>query len=94
MTSTDLYTVAQAAAKLQVSESWLRKRATARAVPTTFLGRMLRFSECDLEEIIAAHREEPRTAGRRRGRRGHTKTPRPQSHNPAGASHPPTERSA
>jgi hypothetical protein len=32
-----LYTPAQAAALLQVPESWLRRRAAARQVPCTFL---------------------------------------------------------
>jgi excisionase family DNA binding protein len=49
-----LYTAEQAAALLQVSPSWLRKRATARAIPCTFVGKHLRFSMNDLAMIIAA----------------------------------------
>lgn len=60
-----LLTPAQAAARLQVRESWLRAKASARAIPCTFVGRHLRFSEQDLADIIAAGRTEPR-----RGRRG------------------------
>ncbi|GAA0986463.1 hypothetical protein GCM10009555_063980 [Acrocarpospora macrocephala] len=34
--------------------SWLRRKAAARAVPCTFLGKHLRFSRTDLEAIAAA----------------------------------------
>ncbi|MGC9667410.1 helix-turn-helix domain-containing protein [Planosporangium sp. 12N6] len=49
-----LYTAEQAAALLQISPSWLRKKATARAIPCTFVGKHLRFSANDLNLIIAA----------------------------------------
>ncbi|WP_325052948.1 helix-turn-helix domain-containing protein [Actinomadura sp. WAC 06369] len=62
-----LYTPAEAAAILQVRESWLRKKASARAVPCTFIGKHLRFSEQDIEAIIAAGAKQP--VVRRRGRR-------------------------
>ncbi|MCK2243667.1 MULTISPECIES: helix-turn-helix domain-containing protein [unclassified Crossiella] len=48
-----LCTPAQAAALLQVRESWLRRRAACRQVPCTFLGKHLRFSRLDLEQILA-----------------------------------------
>lgn len=70
-----LLTPAQAARLLAVPESWLRRRATARAVPCTFLGKHLRFSPADVTAIAAAGAH-PATAsrpsarpGRRRGRR-------------------------
>ena len=47
-----LYTAPQAAALLQVSPSWLRKKATARQVPCTFVGRYLRFSVDDIVTIM------------------------------------------
>jgi hypothetical protein len=47
-----LYTPAQAAAALQVPESWLRRRAARRDVPCTFLGKHLRFSQANLEAIV------------------------------------------
>lgn len=47
-----LYTADQAAALLQASPSWLRKKATARAIPCTFVGKHLRFSAHDLAMII------------------------------------------
>ncbi|MBF9129691.1 helix-turn-helix domain-containing protein [Plantactinospora sp. S1510] len=47
-----LYTPAEAAHRLQVRESWLRKKAAARKVPCTFLGKHLRFSPADLAAII------------------------------------------
>jgi excisionase family DNA binding protein len=53
-TALQLYTAEQAAALLQVSPWWLRKKATARAIPCTFIGRQLRFTARDLAEIIAA----------------------------------------
>ena len=49
-----LYTPAEAADLLAVRESWLRRRATARAVPCTFLGKHLRFSHADLVAIACA----------------------------------------
>ena len=49
-----LYTPAEAAELLKVRESWLRRRATARAVPCTFLGKHLRFSPADLVAIARA----------------------------------------
>jgi excisionase family DNA binding protein len=69
-----LYTVEEAAALLQVRPSWLRRKAAARAVPCTFLGKHLRFSRTDLDAIItggsqqtAPARQRPATvpAGRR-----------------------------
>ncbi|MEU8140242.1 helix-turn-helix domain-containing protein, partial [Streptodolium elevatio] len=44
-----LLTPAQAAARLQVRESWLRAKVSARVVPCTFVGRHLRFSEAPVE---------------------------------------------
>src|SRR5213078_3926347 len=49
-----LYTPAEAAQRLRVRESWLRKKAAARQVPCTFLGKHLRFSPTDLAAIIVA----------------------------------------
>ena len=49
-----LYTAEQAAELLQVKASWLRKKATARAIPCTFVGKHLRFSAADLAAIVAA----------------------------------------
>lgn len=55
---------------LQVRESWLRKKATARVVPCTFLGKHLRFSEDDIEAIVAAGETPPvRSLSLKRGRR-------------------------
>ncbi|WP_394617401.1 helix-turn-helix domain-containing protein [Lentzea sp. JNUCC 0626] len=69
-----LFTPAQAAALLQVRESWLRRRAARRLVPCTFLGKHLRFSRENLVQIASeGHRGvrsrtvKPRnSAGRRR----------------------------
>ncbi|WP_395108219.1 helix-turn-helix domain-containing protein [Actinomadura sp. SCN-SB] len=71
MSKTQLYTPAEAARVLKVRESWLRKKAAARLIPCTFVGRHLRFSEGDLEEIINSGSRRPVTAaGRPRPRRG------------------------
>jgi excisionase family DNA binding protein len=61
-----LYTPAEAAQRLRVRESWLRKKAAAHDVPCTFLGKHLRFSPTDLTAIIA---NSARPAVGRRGRR-------------------------
>src|SRR3954454_12958074 len=61
-----LYTPAEAAQRLRVRESWLRKKAAARDIPCTFLGKHLRFSPADLASIIAGA---ARPATGRRGRR-------------------------
>jgi excisionase family DNA binding protein len=55
-----LYTPGEAADLLAVRESWLRRRATARAVPCTFLGKHLRFSRADLLAIARAGATPPR----------------------------------
>ncbi|MFE9101676.1 helix-turn-helix domain-containing protein [Actinomadura geliboluensis] len=62
-----LYTPGEAAAMLQVRESWLRKKASARAIPCTFIGKHLRFSDQDVAAIIAAGSKQP-VVSRRRGR--------------------------
>ncbi len=65
-----LFTPAQAAALLQVRESWLRRGAAARRVPCSFVGKHLRFSRDDLDAIIAASARPARTpSGSRRSRR-------------------------
>ncbi|MEW2427819.1 helix-turn-helix domain-containing protein [Micromonospora sp. NPDC047644] len=76
-----LYTPAEAAARLRVPESWLRRRAGRRQIPCTFLGKHLRFSAADLAAIIAAAAQVP--TGRRTTRRHRRHTgdlPRPGSH--------------
>ncbi|MFE9690630.1 helix-turn-helix domain-containing protein [Micromonospora sp. NPDC005806] len=66
-----LYTPSEAAARMRVTESWLRRRAGRRQIPCTFLGKHLRFSAADLAAIIAAAAE-PAT-----GRRPTRRRPRP-----------------
>lgn len=61
-----LYTPAEAAMLLRVRESWLRRQAGERRIPSTFLGKHLRFSDTDLRAVIAAG---TRTTGRRTRRR-------------------------
>ena len=62
-----LHTPAKAAEILSVKESWLRRAAGRRLVPSTMLGKHLRFSDTDLEEIAARGRRLARDpAGHRR----------------------------
>jgi hypothetical protein len=42
-----LHTPAEAAEILSIRESWLRGKAAARAIPCTFVGKHLRFSDDD-----------------------------------------------
>ena len=65
-----LYTPAEAALLLKVRESWLRRKAAARQVPCTFLGKHLRFSATDLAAIITAAAQP--AVGRRPRRRAPT----------------------
>ena len=67
-----LRTPAAAAQLLAVPESWLRRKAAARVIPCTFLGRHLRFSPADLVAIAAAGAQQATPAAgraRHRGRR-------------------------
>ncbi|WP_373294127.1 helix-turn-helix domain-containing protein [Lentzea pudingi] len=89
-----LFTPAQAAALLQVRETWLRRRAARRLVPCTFLGKHLRFSRDNLEQIAAdavrpastASESSARSSGPRGGRsayghrRGRSKKSSGQEH--------------
>lgn len=47
-----LYTPSEAAQLLRLRESWLRRKASLRQIPCTFLGKHLRFTNEDLEEIV------------------------------------------
>ncbi|MFI5614087.1 helix-turn-helix domain-containing protein [Amycolatopsis sp. NPDC051903] len=47
-----LFTPAEAAQRMKIKESWLRRTAGERRVPCTFLGKHLRFSEDDLVAIV------------------------------------------
>lgn len=60
-----LYTPAEAARRLRVRESWLRKKAAAGEIPRSLLGKHLHFSEADLAAIVAASAR-PATGRRRR----------------------------
>jgi excisionase family DNA binding protein len=65
-----LYTPAEAAQLLKVRESWLRRKAAARQVPCTFLGKHLRFSPADVVAIVTAAAQP--AVGRRPRRRAPT----------------------
>jgi hypothetical protein len=59
-----LHTAAEAAGILKVRESWLRTKAAARLIPCTFVGKHLRFSDHDIEEIMKAGARRPVTEHR------------------------------
>ena len=65
-----LRTPAAAAQLLAVPESWLRRKAAARVIPCTFLGRHLRFSPADLVAIAAAGAQQAVPAAARAHHRG------------------------
>jgi hypothetical protein len=64
-----LYTPAEAAEKLATTESWLRRKAGLRLIPCTFIGKRLRFSDADLQAIVASG-SRPADSHLRRTRRG------------------------
>lgn len=59
--ASQLRTAAEAAAILKVRESWLKTKASARAIPCTFVGKHLRFSDDDIAEIMKAGERKPAT---------------------------------
>ncbi|MDA0564845.1 helix-turn-helix domain-containing protein [Streptomonospora sp. S1-112] len=61
-------TIPQAARRLNVPESWLRDKVTARKIPHRRLGKHVRFCEEDLDQIAEQARQEP--AATQQGRRG------------------------
>ena len=65
-----LCTPAEAAQLLAIPESWLRRKAAARVIPCTFLGKHLRFSAADLAAITSAGAQSPRTRARATRPRG------------------------
>jgi excisionase family DNA binding protein len=83
---TQLHTPEEAAKILKVRESWLRTKAARRAIPCTFLGKHLRFSDDDIAQIMADGERQPVTAPGRSTRRlsghagcGRTREPSPQT---------------
>ncbi len=63
-----LHTPAEAAQILKVRESWLRRKASARAIPCTFVGKHLRFSDNDIAEIMNSGARQPITSRSPRAR--------------------------
>ncbi len=51
-----LYTPDEAAALLRLRPSWLKRKASGRAIPCRFLGKHLRFSRSDLATIAQLER--------------------------------------
>lgn len=61
-----LHTPAEAAEILRIRESWLRAKVAARAIPCTFIGKHLRFSESDILQIKQNGARQPTTRTKRR----------------------------
>ena len=61
---TQIHTPAEAAEILKIRESWLRGKAAARAIPCTFIGKHLRFSDDDIAQIMSEGARQPATRGR------------------------------
>lgn len=61
---TPLHTPTEAAKILNIRESWLRHKASARVIPCTFVGKHLRFSDDDIAQIMAQGARQPVTRGR------------------------------
>jgi excisionase family DNA binding protein len=78
---TAIYTPAEAAQRLKVGESWLRRKAAARLVPCTFIGKHLRFTTADIAAIIAAGARP--TGGRKPRRRARPHHPGDDLPNPS-----------
>lgn len=58
-----------AAARLNISHTWLKKAVTAGAVQHTRIGRLVRFSEDDLRAFITSRCHPPTTGGAKALRR-------------------------
>ena len=50
---------------MRIRESWLRAKAAARAIPCTFIGKHLRFSDDDIAQIMTEGARQPVTRTRR-----------------------------
>lgn len=59
MTAPLLFTVAEAADLLQVTPNWLTERVTAGVIPHRRLGRLIRFSRDDLDQLVAQSARTP-----------------------------------
>lgn len=66
---TSLLTFEQAAERLAVRESWLRKAVAAGAAPHTRIGRHVRFTEQNLTDLVEAGQRRPTPVRPVRGRR-------------------------
>jgi hypothetical protein len=60
--SPEAHSKAEAAALLRVTESWLERRAAARAIPFTMVGGAYHFTDEHLAEIIRMHEYRPPAA--------------------------------
>lgn len=61
-----LYTPAEAAELLRVSENWVMEKVKARRIKCTFVGRFPRFSAQNIRDIQAAGEVDPYARSKRR----------------------------
>lgn len=57
-----IYRVKQAAAVLDVTEAWMKRKAKARTIPVRIIGGQYAWTEEDLAAIVAASLQEPAAA--------------------------------
>ena len=55
----ELFTVEELAERLKVPKSWIYERTRLNAIPFRRLGKYVRFSEKDIQEIMGAERKRP-----------------------------------
>jgi excisionase family DNA binding protein len=66
MTAPLLYTVAEAAELLNVTQNWLEESVSAQTIPHRRLGRKIRFSQADLDSLIEQSARRPVSSPRLR----------------------------
>lgn len=57
-----IYRVKQAAAVLDVTEAWMKRKAKERSIPVRIIGGQYAWTEEDLATIVAASLQEPAAA--------------------------------
>jgi excisionase family DNA binding protein len=62
-----LFTIQEAADVLRIPISWLYERTRKNEIPCRRLGKYVRFTENDLQEIVLSTAAEPRKTARRKG---------------------------
>lgn len=77
-----VYRVQEAAKKLKCTESWLKNKAKARAIPVRLIGGAYAWTDADLEEILRITYRPPAPASAAAARRRPTPAPPQNEHVP------------